>query len=70
MLAAYPVPLMLLDYTSQQKLVRSTNHEGPHYVILLASCYFIFHKSKSPPQYPIKIILSLFSLGFKHTPQL
>jgi hypothetical protein len=53
MLAAYPVPLILLDYTSQKKLVRSTNHKGPHYVILLASCYFVFHKSKSPPQYTI-----------------
>jgi len=64
MLAANPVPLILLDYTSQQKLVRSANHESPHYVIFLASCYFIFRKSKSPPQYPIQIILSLFSLGF------
>jgi len=42
MLAAYPVPLILLEYTSHQNLVRSTNNEGPHYVILLASCYFVF----------------------------
>lgn len=43
MLAAHPVPLILLDYTSQQKLLLTTNQEGPHYVILLASCYFVFH---------------------------